>query len=134
MNGTLQNRVLKTIGRHSMIRPGDRIGVGVSGGADSVALLHLLAELRTKLGIGIFVLHFHHQLRGEEADEDERFVQELARTFRVEFVSDRADVAGEARRNGLNLEDAARRLRYQFFASAASSRGTEPRGCGAHGG
>jgi tRNA(Ile)-lysidine synthase len=123
MNGTLQNRVLETIGRHSMIRPGDRIGVGVSGGADSVALLHLLAELRTKLGIGIFVLHFHHQLRGAEADEDERFVQELARAFRVEFVSGRADVAGEARRNALNLEDAARRLRYQFFASAASSRG-----------
>ena len=122
MNGTLQKRVLETIGRHSMIRPGDRIGVGVSGGADSVALLHLLAELRTNLGIGIFVLHFHHQLRGAEADEDERFVRELARTFRIEFVSDRADVAGEARRNGLNLEDAARRLRYQFFASVAAAR------------
>src|ERR1019366_4369338 len=61
--------------------------------------------------------------RGAQADEDERFVQELARAFHVEFVSDRADVAGEARRNALNLEDAARRLRYRFFASAASSRG-----------
>ena len=122
MNGTLQNRVLTTIDRHSMIRPGDRIGVGVSGGADSVALLHLLSELQTKLGIGIFVLHFHHQLRGAEADDDERFVQELAKTFRVEFINDRVDVAGEARRNGWNLEDAARRLRYQFFASVAAAR------------
>jgi tRNA(Ile)-lysidine synthase len=122
MNRTLQKRVLETIGRHSMIRAGNRVGVGVSGGADSVALLRLLAELQTKLGIAIFVLHFHHQLRGAEADEDERFVQELAGKFLVEFVSDRADVAGEARRNGLNLEDAARRLRYRFFASVAAAR------------
>jgi tRNA(Ile)-lysidine synthase len=123
MNATLQTRVLETIGRHSMIRPGDRVGVGVSGGADSVALLRLLADLRRKLGVGIFVLHFHHQLRGADADEDERFVQDLAKEFRLEFVSDRADVAGEARRNALNLEDAARRLRYQFFASVAAARG-----------
>src|ERR1700679_668389 len=68
MNGTLQNRVLETIARHAMIRPGDRIGVGVSGGADSVSLLRLVEELRTKLGVAIFVLHFNHQLRGAEAD------------------------------------------------------------------
>src|ERR1700693_295581 len=122
MNGSLQKRVLDTIGRHSMIRPGDRVGVGVSGGADSLVLLHLLTELRTKLGIGIFVLHFHHQLRGAEADEDELFVQKLAKTFRVEFINDRADGAGEARRKGSNRKPAARRLRYQFFASAAAAR------------
>lgn len=122
MNGTLQNRVLETVGRYSMIRPGDRVGVGVSGGADSVALLHLLAGLQAIVGIGIFVLHFNHQLRGAEADEDERFVRELAAVFGFEFVSDRADVGVEARRNGLNLEDAARRLRYEFFAAAAADR------------
>ncbi len=121
MNRTIQKRVLDTVARHSMIRPGDRVGVGVSGGADSVALLLLLAELRAKLGIRIFVLHFHHQLRGIDADEDERFVKALAEEFHFEFISDRADVAGEARRNGWNLEDAARRLRYQFFDSAADS-------------
>jgi tRNA(Ile)-lysidine synthase len=123
MNRSLQKRVLEAIGRHLMIRPGDRVGVGVSGGADSVALLHLLTELKTKLGIGIVVLHFHHQLRGAEADEDERFVRELAGTLGLEFASDRADVAGQARRDGLNLEDAARRLRYQFFAATAATRG-----------
>jgi tRNA(Ile)-lysidine synthase len=123
MNTALQIRVLETIDRHSMIRPGDRVGVGVSGGADSVALLRLLADLRRKLGIGIFVLHFHHQLRGADADEDERFVKDLAKDLQLDFVNDRADVAGEARRNALNLEDAARRLRYQFFASVAAARG-----------
>ncbi len=106
-----------------MIRPGDRIGVGVSGGADSVALLLLLHELRAKLGIGVEIVHFHHQLRGAEADDDERFVKDLAAEFHLEFVPGRADVAGEARRNGWNLEDAARRLRYQFFASVAAERG-----------
>lgn len=122
MNGNLQKRVLETVSRHSMIRPGDRVGVGVSGGADSVALLRLIVELQADLGIGVFVLHFHHQLRGAEADEDERFAGELAAKFNFEFISDRADVAGEARRNRWNLEDAARRLRYQFFASAAAAR------------
>src|ERR1700731_3200204 len=123
MRRTLQLRVLETIARHAMIRSGDRIGVAVSGGADSVALLRLLAELRAQLGIQLYVLHFHHQLRGAAADEDELFVAHLAREFGFDFVADRADVAGEARRNGWNLEDAGRRLRYEFFASAAASRG-----------
>jgi tRNA(Ile)-lysidine synthase len=122
MNGALQQRVLETIARHSMVRPGDRLGLGVSGGADSVAMLCLFAALRSKLGIEIFVLHFHHQLRGVEADEDERFVHMLADALHFEFLSDQADVAGEAHRNSLNIEEAARNLRYRFFASIAYSR------------
>ena len=121
MPRTLQMRALDSIERHSMIRSGDRIGVAVSGGADSVALLRLLAELRARLGIQLFVLHFHHQLRGADADEDESFVAQLARGHRFDFLADRADVAGEARREGWNLEDAGRRLRYEFFASVVSS-------------
>ena len=105
-----------------MIRAGNRVGLGVSGGADSVALLRIFADLRARLGITIFVLHFHHQLRGTEADKDERFVKLLAGNFGFEFESGRADVAAEAKRNAWNLEDAARRLRYQFFSSAAVAR------------
>jgi tRNA(Ile)-lysidine synthase len=123
MNKGLHRRVLETIGRHAMIRPGDRIGIGVSGGADSVAMLRIFTELRTHLGIAVLVLHFHHQLRGAEADEDERFVKALAEEFHLEFESGRADVSGEARLHGWNVEDAARRLRYQFFASVAEARG-----------
>jgi tRNA(Ile)-lysidine synthase len=123
MKRTLQARVLATVERHSMIRSGDRIGVGVSGGADSVALLRLLADLRARLGVRLLVLHFHHQLRGADADDDEEFVAVLAREFEFDFVTDRADVAEEARRNSWNLEDAARRLRYQFFDSAAATYG-----------
>jgi tRNA(Ile)-lysidine synthase len=122
MNKDLYKRVLETISRHAMIRPGGRIGVGVSGGADSVAMLRIFAELRSQLGIAVLVLHFHHQLRGLEADEDERFVLALAEQLHLEFASGRADVAGEANVHGWNLEDAARRLRYQFFSSVAEAR------------
>jgi tRNA(Ile)-lysidine synthase len=123
MKKEICRRVLETIARHAMIRPGDRLGIGVSGGADSVAMLRIFAGLRARLGISVVVLHFHHQLRGTEADEDQRLVAALAREFDFEFESGSADVAGEARRHGWNLEDAARRLRYQFFSSIAESRG-----------
>jgi tRNA(Ile)-lysidine synthase len=101
--------VLATLARHSMIRPGDRVGLAVSGGADSVALLRLFCELRPRLGVAPVVLHFNHQLRAAEADEDERFVENLARALGLQFFSGRADVAAEARLHGWNLEDAARR-------------------------
>lgn len=123
MKKDIYRRVLDTLGRHAMIRPGDRIGLGVSGGADSVAMMRIFAELRMQLGITVLVLHFHHQLRGTEADEDERFVKSLAENFHLEFKSGRADVAGEAHLHGWNVEDAARRLRYQFFSSVAETRG-----------
>ncbi|HWF12436.1 MAG TPA: tRNA lysidine(34) synthetase TilS [Candidatus Acidoferrales bacterium] len=123
MNRDLHIRVCHTIASHSMIRPGDRIGLGVSGGADSVAMLRIFADLQTKLGITIFVLHFHHQLRGADADEDERFAKILADQFHFPFVSGRSDVASEAKLQGRNVEDAARRLRYEFFNSAAEAHG-----------
>ncbi len=101
-----------------MLRPGDRVGVAVSGGADSVALLILLHELRAALGIRLVVLHFNHQLRGAESDADEEFVSKLAAQFDLEFHAGREDVAARARAEGWNLEDAARRLRYEFFDRA----------------
>jgi len=123
MKQDLHKRVRDAIARQAMIRPGDRIGIGVSGGADSVAMLRIFAERQAQLGIAIHVLHFHHQLRGAAADEDERFVKALAAEFHFQFESGRADVAGEAHAQGWNLEDAARRLRYKFFASVAEARG-----------
>lgn len=117
MTHTLRNRILGTIRRHDMMRAGDRVAVGVSGGADSVALLVLLECLREELGIQLLVTHFNHQLRGTESDEDARFVAALATERGLAFVTGQADVAGIARREGRNLEDAARRLRYGFFHS-----------------
>ncbi len=112
----LVRRVLHSLQRQEMLRPGDRVAVAVSGGADSVALLLLLEELRERLGIVPSVAHFNHQLRGKASDADEKFVARLAAARALPFHVHRADVAAEARRRRGNLEDTARRLRYEFFA------------------
>ena len=114
-------RVRETIERHRMLRAGEIVGVAVSGGADSVALLRLFHTLKGEWGIRLLVLHFNHQLRGAESDGDEQFVAGLAQERRLECVAVREDVAAQAREHGWNLEDAARRLRYQFFAAAVDS-------------
>ena len=117
----LTTRVLRSIHARRMLLAGDRAGVGVSGGADSVALLRLLEQLSAELGIRLAVLHFNHQLRGAESDADESFVAQLAAERGIEFLAGREDVAAAARARGWNLEDAARRLRYAFFASVVKA-------------
>ena len=115
MRTPLEQAVLETIRRSRMLAPGDRVGVAVSGGADSVALLRILENLRDDLGITLLVVHFDHQLRGGESEADAEFVAGLARESGLEFVVAREDVAKAAQEHGWNLEDAARRLRYAFF-------------------
>ena len=95
--------------------PGDRVAVGVSGGADSVALLRILLNVRDTLGIALVVAHFNHGLRGAESDADAEFVKGLSRQHALGFVSERGEVAAFAKEWRLNLEDAARRMRYAFF-------------------
>lgn len=121
MERSLELRLLQSIGR-DLIVPGDRIGVAVSGGADSVALLRLLYAMRAERGITLTVLHFDHALRAESA-EDALFVEDLARSRGLDFAVERADVAAIAATEKRNLEDAARRLRYDFFARVAKARG-----------
>ena len=89
----LAERVLAEIRRQELLKPGDRVGVAVSGGVDSVALLRLLLELRSELGIVLVVVHFNHKLRGKESDEDEQFVSDLGRVHGVEFLCNSGDVA-----------------------------------------
>ncbi len=108
----LAERLLKTIRKQQSMRAGDRVAAAVSGGADSVALLCLLLELRAELGIVLSVAHVNHKLRGEESDGDERFVTELARQYELELHTRDAPVDG---RRGSSVEAAARELRYGFF-------------------
>ncbi len=112
---TLPQRVWSAISSAGLLRAGDRVAAAVSGGADSVALLLLLAELAPRLGIRLSVCHFNHQLRGPASDADEEFVRKLAASLKLDCVLGREDVAGRARREGWNIEDTARRLRYAFF-------------------
>jgi tRNA(Ile)-lysidine synthase len=111
----LAQKVLGHTRHHDLLKPGDRIGVAVSGGADSVGLLRLLLELRHELGIVLSVVHFNHKLRGPESDEDEKFVADLASAHKLEFHLSSGDVALEAEANHLSIETAAREMRYAFF-------------------
>ena len=115
MRTSLEQAVLETIRRSRMLSPGDRVAVAVSGGADSVALLRILENLASDLGITLLVAHFDHQLRGVESEADADFVADLARASRLESAIARENVAQAAKEHGWNLEDAARRLRYGFF-------------------
>ena len=91
------------------------MGVAVSGGADSVALLRLMLELREELGVVLSVVHFNHKLRGKASEKDETFVAGLAEKFGLTLHVGRGDVGKKARQEKKNLEDAARRARYAFF-------------------
>jgi tRNA(Ile)-lysidine synthase len=98
-----------------LLHPGDRVGVAVSGGPDSVALLRLLLEMRKELGIVLSVVHVNHKLRGAQSDADADFVSALARTHKIQLYSTAADVAQHASDFGISIETAARELRYKFF-------------------
>ena len=111
----LPQSVLAYIRKHELLTAGDRVGVAVSSGADSVALLRLLVELRPRIGIVLSVVHFNHRLRGDESDEDERFVADLAKRYHLEFHAAEGNVAAWAAERALSLEAAGRELRYQYF-------------------
>jgi tRNA(Ile)-lysidine synthase len=121
MSTHLKQKTMAAIRRHEMLRPGDVVGVAVSGGADSVALLLLLQELREELGLQPVVIHFNHELRGAESDADERFVAELARKLGLEFIAGHENVAVRAKESHTNLEDAARKYRYEFFTACVAA-------------
>jgi tRNA(Ile)-lysidine synthase len=119
----LAERVLAVIRQQDLLRAGDRIGVAVSGGADSVALLRLLLDLRSELGIVLSVVHFNHKLRGSESDEDRVFVADLACSHDLAFYESSGDVAAFAARARLSTEAAARELRYEFFRQLVGATG-----------
>jgi tRNA(Ile)-lysidine synthase len=101
--------------KEKLVRAGERVGVAMSGGADSVALLRLFVELRDVTGIVVCVAHFNHKLRGKASDADEKFVAGLAAHHGLEFFAGRENIAAKAKRERANLEDTARRARYAFF-------------------
>ena len=115
-------RLLDSIKRHRMVAPGDRVAVAVSGGGDSVALLLLFEELRERLGVTLAVIHFNHRLRLGTAEADERFVRDLAASRGLACLVRSEDVATEARRQGKNIEEAAREHRYAFFRQVVQDR------------
>lgn len=105
----------------ALLKPGMRVAVGLSGGADSVALLLALARRVAESGLVISAAHLHHGLRGAEADRDRQFCHDLAVSLGVAFHTRQVDVAAEAARHHESIEEAARRLRYAWFRELMGS-------------
>ncbi|MCM1150094.1 MAG: tRNA lysidine(34) synthetase TilS [Butyricicoccus sp.] len=107
--------------KYDMLPDGARILCAVSGGADSVCLLHLLKSG----GADVVCAHFNHRLRGAESDRDERFVRALCEKLGVECLTGAGDVARRAAENSIGTEEAARALRYEFLFESAEKCGAD---------
>ncbi|MEE8298670.1 MAG: tRNA lysidine(34) synthetase TilS [Thermodesulfobacteriota bacterium] len=107
-------RVKKTLKKYKMLTQGEKVILGVSGGADSIAMLYALNEL-LDYGLELIVAHLNHGIRGDEAKGDAEFVKETAKSLRLTFVYGEVDTLSFKEESQLSLEDAARTLRYKFF-------------------
>jgi tRNA(Ile)-lysidine synthase len=113
---SIVRKILDSVNRHHLLALGERVLVAVSGGPDSVALLHLLCELRDEFGAHLEVAHLQHGIRGEEAKEDARFVAELVESLKLPFHLKEIDLPRMKSNAGRgNLEAWAREERYRFF-------------------
>ena len=115
----MTNKVVAAITRHRMFEQGGRVLVALSGGADSVALLHVLLSQREQWGLTLGALHLNHQLRGSESIRDRDFVAELCKRWGVPLTTEQAGVKETAEQSGESIELCARRLRYDFFEREA---------------
>lgn len=112
----MNRKIREAIRQHHMIQQGDRLAVGVSGGADSVALLHFLWTVAAEWQLSLVALHLNHNLRGAESERDEEFVRQLCARWGIDLRVHSADIGALSRAQGLSVEECARQERYAFFA------------------
>ena len=108
-------KVLSTINKHELIQKGDKIVVGLSGGPDSVCLLHILSRLKDKLDLEIYAAHLNHQIRGIEAQKDAFYISKLCEEMGITFFIKSINVPEYCEKNGVSIEEGARKLRYEMF-------------------
>jgi tRNA(Ile)-lysidine synthase len=119
MKAQIFEKFIRTIKRHRLLEPGDRVVVAVSGGGDSVALLHLLLDIRTLYALQLTVAHLNHCLRGSASEADEEFVRELAHNSGVSCFIESIPAVQSSSPKG-NLESWARECRYEFLSRCAA--------------
>jgi tRNA(Ile)-lysidine synthase len=122
-SSSLEQHVSRYIRENSLMEPSQKVLVAVSGGPDSVCLLHLLHQLRCELKIDLHIAHLNHQLRGEESEADARYVAELAGKLAIPATVEKRDVTAYQNEHHLSLEEAAREVRYIFLSKVAEEVG-----------
>ena len=110
----MKERVLETIKKYNLIKDGDRIIIGVSGGPDSICLLHVLNSLKDELNFKIYVAHVNHMIR-KEADEETKYVREFCNNLGIECFIKKIDVIKIAKEEKKGTEETGRKIRYEFF-------------------
>ena len=109
----MKQKILQTIKKYNLIENGDRLVIGVSGGPDSICLLHVLKELKNELNFKIYVAHINHMIR-EEADFETEYVIEFCKKYNIDCYVKKEKVEELAKNNKIGTEEAGRKLRYNF--------------------
>lgn len=109
------DKVKHTMDTNELVTDGDRVLVGLSGGPDSMALLHILHQLYFRSQVEIFAVHINHQFRGQEADQDEEAARQYAERLEIPFYCHSVDVPEYIKQSGLNAQMAARQIRYNAY-------------------
>ena len=115
----LEAKVIQTINKYNMIKDGDKVVIGVSGGPDSITLLNILNNLKEKLNIKIYVVHINHMIR-KEANEETEYVREFCNKLGIDFFIKKIKVEEEAKKLKIGTEEAGRNIRYAFFEEVAN--------------
>ncbi len=116
----MRNKALQTVQKYNMLQNNDTVLVGLSGGADSCALLYFLKSVQELYHLRIYACHINHGIRGAEADHDEQYVMDLCRKLNIEVFVLHADVPAESKRLKISAEQCGREIRYRFFGQKAA--------------
>lgn len=119
----MKQRVFSYIEANNLIKQNDNIVIGVSGGADSVCLLNILCEYKKQVPFNIYAVHINHNIRGEEALRDERYVENLCKSLEVKLEIFSCDIIRMAKANKLSLEEQGRIVRYEKFREVLKANG-----------
>lgn len=120
-----ENSIIRAAARYHMFEPGNKILVAVSGGPDSVAMLHALHTHSAEFGISLHVAHLNHGIRGEQSNIDEEFVRNLAQHYGLDATTEKVDVPSLQQELKVGIEEAAREIRYKFLRETAANIGAD---------
>lgn len=117
--------VLRTIEHYKLLPTNQTLIIGVSGGTDSLALLHIIVQLRAELGIQLHIATLNHGIRGQDSEADVQFVKQIADQWHISYTAGYTDVPHLSEKENIGIEDAARQARYQFLAEVAQQQGAK---------